>query len=247
MRKVNVSTIGDMYVYDHEIEAEKEIANYEIFVVNFLMNNAKEDSNFMDIGGYEGYYTLLLGKKIKKGTIYTFEPHFASYDIIKKNIEIHGLNNVKLYHIAMSDKSSNTVLYWRPGAQCVNRIYDFPPGTDNNTFYFEHVSTICLDDLVDDFGRELKIDLMKIDIEGGEVELFRGSRKFFNRNKDCKIVLELHCCNIRNRGINLDNFTKDIGDMFDFCDFSMNKLDMKDIRKCLDTSGGNLHYVIVPR
>lgn len=258
MRKFNVRTIGDMYVYDHETDAEREMPGYEIFVVNFLMDNAKEDSIFLDIGGYEGYYTLLLGQKIKTGKIYTFEPYSESYEIIKNNIEIHGLNNVvKLYHAGVSDRTSETILYWRPGAQCVNRTYEFPPGVDNNTFYSERIPTICLDDLGDfvggDFvggnekGKEIKVDLMKIDIEGGEVELFRGGRSFFNRNKDCKIALELHCCSIRNRGINIDKFVNEISDMFDFYNFINEKVDMELVRNCLNTSGGNLHYIIVPK
>lgn len=247
MRKVNISNIGDMYVYDHETGAEVDLVNYEAFVSNYLTENARDDSNFMDIGGYEGYYTLLLGKKIKKGTIYTFEPYIRSYEIIKKNVEMHGFNNVKLFQRAIGNKKSDIVLYWRPGAQCISRIFEYPPNVDNNTYYIEHISSICLDDLVDNFGKEIKIDIMKIDIEGGEVELFQGAKKFFSRNKNCKIVLELHCANIRNRGFNLDNFTNDIGDMFVFYNFNMNMVDIKEIRKCLDTSSGNTHYILLPK
>lgn len=244
MIKISVpnSMTGDMYMHDHEAGDETGIANHELFIVDFFMKNVKEDSNFMDIGGYEGYYTILLGKKIKKGTIYTFEPCVGSYEIIKKNIEIHGLDNVRLYHAAVSNKKSNIILDWRPGAQCVSRTYNFPPGVDNNTLYFENVPSVCLDDFDD------KIDLIKIDIEGGEVELFQGAKKFFSRNKDCKVVLELHCCNIRNRGdINLDAFVKSIGEMFDFYNFGMTKIDMKEVRECLNTHGGAAHYILIPR
>ena len=243
MIKINVSTIGDMYVHDHEIGSEVGMANYELFVVDFLMKNVKEDSNFMDIGGYEGYFILLMGQKIKKGTIYTFEPCNSSYEIIKKNIEIYSLNNVKLFHSAVTDKTSPEVLLtWRPGAQCVSRIFEFPPGVDNNTQSYERVPTVCLDDF-----EETKIDLMKIDIEGGEVELFQGSKKFFSRNRDCKIVLELHCGNIKHRGINVDKFVESVDSMFNFYNFYNIKVDKKELIDCLNTNFGTAHYIFVPK
>lgn len=248
MKKLDIDTIGEMYVHDHEEWAKTVIANHELFIVDFFMKIVKEDSNFMDIGGYEGYYTLLLGSKIKKGTIYTFEPCIGSYEIIKKNVEMHGLNNVKIYHAAVSNKKSDVLLYWRPGAQCVSRIFDFPVGFDNNAMSFEDVHTVRLDDIIDDYGKEIKIDLMKIDIEGGEVELFQGAKKFFCENKNCKVVLELHCGNIRSRGdVNMDAFVKSMEDMFDFYDFSMARVDMKKVREGLDTSCGTAHYVLIPR
>lgn len=244
MKMVSVNTIGKMYVHDHEGGAEAVIPDHELFVVDFLMKHVKEDSNFMDIGGYCGYFTLLMGQKIKKGVIYTFEPCGVSYEIIKKNIEMHGFNNVKLFHATISNKKSpNAILYWRPGAQCVSRIFTDIP--DNNAVIPENIPTFTLDDFIDD--NPVKIDLIKIDIESSEVELFKGAKRFFSINKDCKIVLELHCANIRNRGFNLDTFIQDIDNMFNFFDFSMNKLDMENVRNCLKTSNGTMHCIIVPK
>lgn len=229
--------IGDMYIHDHEAGSEIIIANHELFIVDFLMKNVKDDSNFMDIGGYEGYYTLLMGKKINKGTIYTFEPCAGSYEIIKKNVDMHSLNNVKLYHVAIGNKRSNIILYWRPGAQCVSRTFDL--SIDNNFVFSENIPTVCLDDF------DEKIDLIKIDIEGAEVELFQGAKKFFSRNKDCKVVLELHCSNIKARSnVILETFVNYLRNRFNLYNFDMIKMDENVINKMM-TYGG--HLVLLPK
>lgn len=232
------SIIGEMFTHDHENAAV--VSDYEMFVVEFLMKNLKSDSNFMDIGAYQGYFSLIASKKIKTGMIYSFEPCISSYEILKRNVELHNLTNVKTFNMAISDKRSNTKLYWRPGAQCVSRIYDLP--MDNNFNFTEIIPTMSLDNFSG------SIDYIKIDIEGAEVELFLGAKNFFSRNKQCKVVLELHSMYIRARNdVNLDRFLDSLQDIFDFYDFNMNKYSQDEINKLYLPSSGGVHLVLTPK
>lgn len=244
-----------MYVHDHEASPDGKF-DHEMSTICFLMKNLKSDSNFMDIGAYQGYFSLIAAQKIKTGTIYTFEPCVSSYEIVKKNVELHNLTNVKVFNMAICDKVGRANIYWRPYAQCISRIFDIP--SDDNTYYPDNVPTISLDSIVDNnTDRESNIincnniDCIKIDIEGAEVELLKGATRFFKRNKQCKIMLELHCSNIRERGdVNIDEFAKTIGDMFDFYNYETDQRIMADteaIRNCLNTSKGFLHYFLVPK
>lgn len=234
------SIIGDMFVHDHEGLAAGVIANHEMTIVNFLMKHLKSDSNFIDIGAYEGYFTLVASKKIKTGSIYSFEPCKGSYEILRRNVELHNLTNVKTFNMAISDNTSNSKFYWRPGAQCVSRIYDFP--LDNNFNFTEIISTMSLNDFKE------PIDYMKIDIEGAEVELFGGSKDFFNRNKQCKIILELHAMNIKQRyDVNLDKFLDLLQDMFNIYGFGMDKYSQDLIDEFYLPTFGSGHVILMSK
>lgn len=240
------SIIGEMFTHDHENNAAV-VFNHEIFVVEFLMKNLESDSNFIDIGAYQGNFTLIASKKIKTGMIYSFEPCISSYEILRKNVELHNLTNVKTFNMVVCDKTGNTNIYWRPGAQCVSRIFDI--STDNNEYFHNNVLSTSLDDVHNLFkDKTAAIDCIKVDIEGAEVELFRGAKKFFDRNTQCKVILELHPSNIRQRNdSNLGKFLDSLRDMFDFHNFDMKKMDKHMIGNLYITPISDVNIVLVPK
>ncbi len=198
MHKITIDTstnknnhIKEMWVHDQELNLGHQVGNHECFNVDFLTNNLKTDSVFLDIGGYEGYFSLIAANIIKTGKIITFEPTPTSHAIIKKNIELYNIKNIELMHGAISNRSGKTEVMWRQAAECVGRIFDNP--ADHNRMERQMVDTYCLDDL---FGH---VDVIKMDIEGAEVEAFEGSKNFFKRNPQCLVMLELHCIYIRPR------------------------------------------------
>lgn len=240
------SIIGEMFTHDHESDATL-VLNHEMFVVEFLMKNLKSDSNFIDIGAYQGNFTLVASKKIKTGMIYSFEPCISSYEILRINVELHKLTNVKTFNMVVCDKTGSTTIYWRPGAQCISRIFDIP--TDNNEYFPNDVLSTSLDDVHNLFKYKMAtIDCIKVDIEGAEIELFRGAKKFFDRNKQCKVILELHSSNIRQRtDANLDKFLDFLQDTFDFYNFDMKKWDKHMIDNLYMPSIGGANIVLVPK
>lgn len=240
------SIIGEMFVHDHEYGAANIVSNHEMFVVNFLLENLKDDSNFVDIGAYQGYFSLIASKKIKTGTIYSFEPCIGSYDILKRNVDLHNLANVKIFNMIISEKTNSSKIYWRPGAECISRIFDIP--TDNNAYFSDNILSTSLDEILDNHFKDKTIDCIKIDIEGAEVELFQGSKKFFNRNKRCKVILELHCMNIRHRNnVSIDKFLHYLEDIFDFYDFDMKKMSKQTIGELYLPSTSGKHLILVPK
>ncbi len=259
LSKPDSTLIKEMYVHDHEAMLGGTFDN-EMSTMCCLWKTLKSDSNFMDIGAYEGYFSLFASHKIKTGMIYTFEPCIGSYEIVKKNVELHNLTNVNVFNMAICDKVGSTNIYWRPQAQCISRIFDLP--SDNNPYYSDNIPTITLDSLVIDENSKIKnniignrsIDLIKIDIEGAEVELFNGATKFFKKNNNCIVALELHCNNIRERSergyINIDTFLKTIENMFDLYNYEVHKriiIDTESMRKCIKVSKGILHYYLIPK
>lgn len=118
-----------------------------------------DKSIIFDVGGYEGSWASEIFKKFKSN-IFIFEPVPAFADDIKKKFIDN--NKIKVLSYGLSDKNDRLLISL---------------GGDNSSFYLKARSNM-VDAEVQEFSRELllslgvhKIDLMKINIEGGEYDL----------------------------------------------------------------------------
>ena len=57
----------------------------------------------IDIGAQVGLYTLY-AKKLKTSKFYAFEPYDIELNILKSNIELNNLQNIKVSDLAISNK-----------------------------------------------------------------------------------------------------------------------------------------------
>ena len=155
---------------------------YEIGIKRFV---EREDFTvFMDIGACLGEYCIWLGRKGK--TCLAFEPVKPSFDMIQRNISLNGLEkNVKAYNYGLGSHHATEyfqINHTNPGA----RIRVDKPGSD--TMKFE-VNT--LDEVYSGFGltQNDKV-LIKIDVEGMEVEMLEGARKFLQNHPNIVLIIE---------------------------------------------------------
>jgi len=145
--------------------------------------NNYENEVFLDIGANCGVATIILAKQNPKSTIYSFEPHKPTYDMLSQNISLNQLENVKLFNMAVSDVSNKEIcLFLSPLCSGGNTTC-----SDENAFKNYHgtansqmVKTISLDDILILNSIE-NVRLMKIDCEGAEFDIIYKSEKFKDR------------------------------------------------------------------
>ncbi|MCX6815889.1 MAG: FkbM family methyltransferase [Candidatus Aenigmarchaeota archaeon] len=166
------TTCQMMSMFDFEPETSKAIKE-----------NLKSGMTFFDIGAHVGYFTLLGAKYVgKKGKIYAFEPDTKNYDILKKNIKISGYNNVSLNQVAVSNKNGFSDMFL--SRDSAFHSLKFNEGRGKNI-----VKTIKIDDFCKK-NRIKKIDLVKLDIEGSEIDALEGMRNTIKKNKKMKLIVE---------------------------------------------------------
>lgn len=66
----------------------------------------KADMNILDIGANIGNHTLFFVKECNAKHVYSFEPMPKTYEMLCKNIEINGLDNVTLYNTALGSREA---------------------------------------------------------------------------------------------------------------------------------------------
>ena len=62
-------------------------------------------SNILDIGANNGIYSIYYAKKYKNSKIFSFEPVKKNYILLKKNIHLNKIKNIKTYNFGFFNKN----------------------------------------------------------------------------------------------------------------------------------------------
>lgn len=136
---------------------------------------------FLDGGGYVGWYSIRASRVVgKSGRVVTLEPDTLNRSQLERNLALNRLENVLILPLAIWSRSGN--VGWRHGEESVwHRV------TDEGELTQESVS---IDELVNKL-RLARLDWIKLDIEGGEVEALRGASRTL-RDYGPKLFIEVH-------------------------------------------------------
>lgn len=141
----------------------------------------RPDSNCLDVGCHKGEILDLFLQFAPQGTHYGFEPIPDLYENLKKKYA--DATNCQLLDVALSDKkgtsSFNYVVSNPSYSGLLKRNYDHANEQDT----LITVRTERLDDLL---PNDFQVDLIKIDVEGGEILVLRGAVATLTR---CKPVV----------------------------------------------------------
>jgi len=167
---------------------------HEIEVTNLFKRIVKEGMTVVDIGAHIGYYTLLAAGLVgENGRVFAFEPSPDNYSLLARNIEINNYKNVVPVDKAVSNRTGTARLFLCPDNKGEHRLWD----SYENREWVE-VKTTTLDKFFE--SRDSTIDIIKMDIEGGEAAALQGMDNIIMRNPDLKIVTEFWLEGIKGSG-----------------------------------------------
>ena len=159
-------------------------------IVNSVKLNANE--TFVDVGANVGAYTLKIASDYKsKGIkVIAIEAHPANYKALCKNIDINKFTNIHAINKAVSDHKGIVTMYERKFLKRIQpewyTIHETISGHQLDKRYSIEVESDTLDAILDNY----KVDFIKIDIEGAEVEALKGATNTLDRLR--KIIVEIH-------------------------------------------------------
>jgi FkbM family methyltransferase len=155
--------------------------------------------SIVDIGANIGYYTVL-GSRLAgdKGRLLAFEPDPEAATTLRENVAINRCTNVEVREVAISDRVGRAQLHIpKP-----EHGYLMAPTKGSSD---PRVETTTLDQYLADVDWP-SIDLIKMDIEGGEIAALKGMTETCRRNPRLRLFVELNVPAISRGGATPDGF-----------------------------------------
>lgn len=173
------------------------------FLQKFLQNTLSRKSCVLDIGANIGNHTIRLFSDMFL-EVHCFEPNPKVNSLL--NINVEHLDNVKTYNIGLSDKKGTATIKVDPlnlGAATIVNLDKNPKNNVEREFLSIELDT--LDNIF--FHKEIKIDLIKLDVEGHELNVLKGAKKVLDKYSPM-IVFETNI----NKGNNKNNLIQYLWD-----------------------------------
>ncbi|MCX7715971.1 MAG: FkbM family methyltransferase [Endomicrobia bacterium] len=151
---------------------------YEKPLAELFKEYVKEGYVVYDIGAHIGYFSLL--SYVLTGTtgkIYAFEPNKYNLFLLSQHIRVNKCKNVVIVDKAVSDKVG-VVMFSLGNGSGTGRI------SDKGEY---EVETTTLDKFVLEDRNEIP-DLIKMDVEGEELNVLRGGMKFLSKYRPILFV-----------------------------------------------------------
>jgi FkbM family methyltransferase len=143
----------------------------------------------LDIGANIGYYALMeLGMIGKTGTLIAVEPSPANVELLKRNLALNGYEGIEVHQAAISDQSGVKQFFLSEMSN-LNTFHDTGTGSLHLSGKTVEVRTMTVPEVM--AGR--KPDLIRMDVEGHEVEVINGLLPAVERGEMAPmIIFETH-------------------------------------------------------
>jgi len=170
---------------------------YEPHTLWLLQKILRNGSVFFDVGAYIGDIACIATNFVGcNGFVYAFEPVLEHYNMMIYNIKINNLRNIKALNYALGDANIKKIMYV---TELDNRGTDSLLSTNRNVNPSFMVDVKTIDNLLLE-GKIRIPDVIKIDVEGYELNVLYGSKGLLNSPEAPILCVE---CNLKlSRNVN---------------------------------------------
>ena len=147
--------------------------SYEKQDADIFFSLLNKDMIFFDIGAHIGFYSINAAKRHETIKVYSFEPIPQTFELLQKNIYINKLNNVFFYNVGLLDMEKEVDFFFNPTMSGNASARNLAEDTNIKKISAKVTS---VDDFI--FAQQLeRLDIIKCDVEGGELLVFQGGKK----------------------------------------------------------------------
>lgn len=153
---------------------------WEMWVTEALLSHIKPGMTALDIGAHCGYFTLLMADLVgPSGFVHAFEPNPSMAALLQTSLQINGYDQRAIVHqVALGDRAETVGLM----------IPEHEPKNAHVVPHREGIASVQGERL--DAFPVLDADIIKIDVEGAEENLWTGMTGLLEQDRPLTIFLE---------------------------------------------------------
>ena len=149
---------------------------YDRLTKEVIAKALNKNSNAIDVGCHKGEILDLILKHAPSGNHYAFEPIPDFYNSLKLKYD----GRCSIYPFALSDSPGETAFNYVKNAPAYSGIKKRKYDVEKPDVEELHVKVETLDKII---PPDVKIDFIKIDVEGGEFGVLKGARNLLGRSR----------------------------------------------------------------
>jgi FkbM family methyltransferase len=147
---------------------------YDLGEWKFISRYLEAGMVYIDIGANQGYFTILAAKQVRdNGSVFAFEPSPREFRRLRRNLRLNGCNNVTLESHALGSYQGFTDFHMCLGSQGSFSSIQLPGNDVTSPKRLIQVPITTLDSYVKRSNIR-SVDLIKMDVEGAELEVLKG-------------------------------------------------------------------------
>ncbi|SPJ29592.1 FkbM family methyltransferase [Falsiruegeria mediterranea] len=153
-----------------EAEVERTGSFYELELLHDIWSRFLNGGTFIDVGAHIGNHSLFFSKVVKPDRVLSFEAQPGTYEKLLRNISINDLRpeDIKAFRSVVGSYDTKYAT--------LNQLHEGNPGATSVEFLREKTKNSYKVYALDDFDIK-DVSLVKIDVEGAEVEVLKGAAR----------------------------------------------------------------------
>ena len=209
--------------------------------VKLLALLCDDDSRVLDVGANIGMTSLAFSQICPRGQIAAIEPLPRAFQYLRRNVAEADSGNIKIFNFALGSRDGLALMQGHPSNLACSFIADNYkiPASD----HFSHEVTVKrLDQTFSELSLD-RLDFMKVDVEGFELEVFAGAKETLATYRPI-VFLEMNhwCLNIYRR-MSIPEFRERLMEYFPYI-YAIDGLDYLDYVDQRNIHLINYHHVL---
>ena len=185
---LSYKTVKSRFFLNYKSYIESKILDngvHSLYILNEVFNNIKSNSIFVDVGANIGSISIPIANLMsQKGVmVVSCEASKVIYERLKRNIKLNLIDNVSVIKSAIYSHNNGITFYEQKLTNKNMGLSSARKNFDIGEFVEQKIESITLDSLYESLQSDKKISVIKIDVQGAEIDVLLGASQIMKSHR----------------------------------------------------------------